>query len=42
MTVCTYFVYIYVCILYVCMGTFKGARGREEGNRRRRHRPREM
>jgi hypothetical protein len=22
---------------YVCMGTFKGARGREEGNRRHRH-----
>lgn len=36
------YVFMYVCIVYVCMGTFKGARGREEGNRRRSHRLREL
>jgi hypothetical protein len=47
-TYCTYLLYVRILyismyvFLNVCMGTFKGARGREEGNRRRRHRRREM
>ncbi len=48
-TYCTngvmYVLCMYLCMyvfFYVCMGTFKGARGREEGNRRRSHRLREL